>query len=69
MPDDPNALYTAEAGSVTYVAYTRGALAIVIGEGIPGADDWYNWLHNEFLKAISTQWKVERKWAIVPDMA
>jgi hypothetical protein len=68
MPDDPNALYTAEAGSVTYVAYTRGALAIVIGEGIPGADDSYNWLHNEFLKAISTQWKVERKWAIVPDI-
>jgi len=66
MPDDPEALYTAEPGTVTYNAYTRGALALAVGENIPAATEPYNWLHGEFLDSISTQWKVERKWAIVP---
>jgi len=69
MPGDPDALYTGQPGSVTYNAYTRGALALVMGEVVPGTEavvPAYDWLHDQFLRAISTQWKVERKWAIVP---
>jgi hypothetical protein len=69
---DPNALYTGKGSSVTYPGYTRGALALVIGENVPGTSDAgpaYEWLHGEFVRSASSSWKLTRKWAIVPDAA
>ena len=64
--DDPDSLYTGKSSSVTYPSYTRGALALAVGEGVQAAVEPFEWLDAEFVKAVSSSWKVARKWAIVP---
>ena len=68
---DPDALYTGK--SSPYVAYSRGALALVVGEDLPGAEaavEPYEWIDAEFVRSVSSSWKpVNRKWAIQPGPA
>jgi hypothetical protein len=68
---DPDALYTGKTSP--YVAYSRGALALVVGEEVAGADDAvpaYEWIDGEFVRSVSSSWKpAARKWAIQPGPA
>jgi hypothetical protein len=69
---DPEALYTGKSSSVTYPGYTRGALALVVGEEVAGAEaavPAYEWLDAEFIRSASSSWKLTRKWAIQPGPA
>ena len=66
---DPEALYTGKSSSVTYPSYARGALALAVGEGVMAAEPAYAWLDDEFARAASSNWKMNRKWAISPTPA
>jgi len=68
---DPDALYTGKTSP--YVAYSRGALALVVGEELPDAEaavEPFEWIDGEFVRSVSSSWKpVNRKWAIQPGPA
>jgi hypothetical protein len=68
---DPDALYTGK--SSVYPAYSRGALALVVGEEVAGAEaavEPFEWIDGEFVRSVSSSWKpVNRKWAIQPGPA
>jgi hypothetical protein len=68
---DPEALYTGK--SSPYVAYSRGALALVVGEEVAGAEaavEPFEWIDGEFVRSVSSSWEpVARKWAIQPGPA
>ena len=58
-----DALQLQGSGSITYVSYLRGALAMADQVGLPGVTPVYQWL-NQQMAAVARAYPSDRKWMI-----
>jgi hypothetical protein len=66
--NDPEGQHLYTGKFSPYVSYARGALALIVGEDVAGAEpavEPFEWLDAEIIGAASSSYKLARKWCIV----